>query len=76
MIQIENELAVFLLGFLLRELSFEPGLAFILAQVLHHKRLDPLDSKQAFAGGMDGKAPQVAGNPTAVKFFSNGGGSA
>ena len=49
-------------------------LAFVFAEVLDDEGLHVGDAEQAFAGGVDGEASEVAGDPTAVEFFCDGGG--
>src|SRR5208282_4892926 len=84
-IKLKNELAVGGLAFfLLFEAVFTirgklgdlPLLAFVFAEVLDDERLHAGDAKQSLAGGVDGEAPEVAGNPAAVEFFGDGSGGA
>lgn len=56
------------------ELDLLPRLPLVLTQVLHHERFDVGDAQEAFTGSVNGKAPQVAGNPAAALLFSDGGG--
>ena len=58
------------------ELRGLPRLALVFAQVLDHERFDVLDAEQTLAGGVDGEAPQVAGDPAAVQLFGHGRGGA
>ena len=59
--------------FFVLELCRLPRLPLILAQILHHKRAHAGDGEKALAGGVDGKAAQIARYPPAVEFFGHGG---
>lgn len=52
-----------------------PLLALVFAEVLDDEGLR-VDAEQALAGGVDGEASEVAGNPAAVELFGDGGGGA
>ena len=54
------------------ELRGLPRLALVFAQVLDDERFDILDAEQPLARGVDGEAPQVAGDPAAVELFGDG----
>ena len=58
------------------ELSDLPLLALVFAEILDNERFNIGDSEQAFARGVDGEASKIAGNPTAVELFGDGGGGA
>src|SRR6266700_3526638 len=55
------------------ELGSLPGLSLVLAQILHNKRPHVVNREQPFASGMDGEAPQVAGNPPSSQFLGHCG---
>src|ERR1035437_5110196 len=73
MVKLQDETAVGLNPFfrVLTELCHLPQLALILAQVLNHKGLNIRNGEEALAGGVDGDAPQVSGDPAAIRFFRN-----
>ncbi len=58
------------------ELGDLPLLAFVLAEILDDERLHASDAEQALAGGVDGEASEVAGDPAAIELFGDGGGGA
>ena len=58
------------------ELRGLPRLALVFAQVLDDERFDVLDAEQPLARGVDGEAPQVAGDPAAVQLLGHGRGGA
>ena len=55
------------------ELGGLPGLALVLAQVLHDERANALDAEQALARGVDGEAAEVGGDPAAAELLGDGG---
>ena len=48
-----------------------PQLPLVLAEVLHQERLDAFDVEQALAGGVDGEAAEVAGDPAAAELLGD-----
>src|SRR5262249_5288369 len=60
------------LGAVPGELAGLPELAFVLAQVLDDEGADPGDLQEALAGGVDGEAAQVAGDPAAAELLGDG----
>ena len=53
-----------------------PLLPLVFAEVQHGEGLDLFDGEEALAGGMNGEAAKIAGDPAAAKLFGGGGGRA
>ena len=79
-IQLQNELDVspvngrglVLVGWIgAGELVGLPELPFVFAEILHHKRPQALNAEQPFSRRVNGEAPKVARDPTAIEFFGN-----
>jgi hypothetical protein len=84
-VKLKDELAVGVLALFLfcqtvfavrGELSDLPLLAFVFAEVLDDEGLHVGDAEQALAGGVDGEASEIAGDPAAVELFGDGSGGA
>ena len=76
-VELEDELKVVedehLLGaFLAAESDSLPHLALVLAQVENLEGFAALDVQQPLAGGVDGKAPQVAADPAPPHLLGHG----
>jgi hypothetical protein len=64
------------LGAFSGELAGLPELPFVLAEILDDERAHVWYLEEALAGGVDGEAAQVAGDPAAAKLLGDGGGGA
>ncbi len=59
-----------------RELPRLPQLPFVFAEILHDERPHVWYAEQPLAGGVDGEAAKLSGDPAAIRLLGDGGGRA